>query len=445
MAGEAAPPPLLPRTDASVVNDPGLPAAPGEPGSIEGAATQGADDAIVGERLFVEQMDAWVERNVGGVVGDEGGGMHPLERQSAPLLAEATAAAVALHPRGETEPVVAAPVAPVPPPVSSVADIASALTVPAATPTPADAPTTPPEVAPTGVGVTIDVGGGQMFTVGEDAAKELVGLYRWHQERADVMPVVDAIRNGDVVALSSADYQRLVELARTPAPAAQATPAPAAPPVRPTIDTRYLDPDVAALLQHQQAQIDALTAASTSAPAATPVAPVQRELDVRPVYQAPTPEQRRLDAELDRLGQSAMQVRGQFAQQFGLTDAEAARLVDVAVQSGDIDRLYSTAQQQTPWAVDAANVYSTAFHRAMVSDPSLRERYEATIRSQSTAPVPQGATPVVADINAKRARAASLAAVPSAATPATPVDVRALHERQIEIGIADELRQAFAG
>lgn len=445
MAGEAAPPPLLPRTDASVVNDPGLPAAPGEPGSIEGAATQGADDAIVGERLFVEQMDAWVERNVGGVVGDEGGGMHPLERQTAPLLAEATAAAVALNPRGETEPVSPAPAGPVPPnPTLSVADIASALTAPAAAPTPADAPTEPTEVAPTGTGVTIDVGGGQMFTVGEDAAKELVGLYRWHQERADVMPVVDAIRNGEVVALSSADYQRLVELARTPAPAAQPAPA-AAPTPRPTIDTRYLDPDVAALLQQQQTQIDALTAASTPAPVATPVAPAQRELDVRPVYQAPTPEQRRLDAELDRLGQSAMQVRGQFAHQFGLTDAEASRLVDVAVQSGDIDRLYSTAQQQTPWAVDAASVYSTAFHRAMVSDPSLRERYEATIRSQSTAPVPQGTAPVVADINAKRARAASLAAVPSAATPATPVDVRALHERQIETGIADELRQAFAG
>jgi hypothetical protein len=333
-----------------------------------------------------------------------------------------------------------------PAPTPATADEADALPTsdtssdegsPTGLPTPEPGAPAEDDELPVAASLRIDYGG-QPLDITPDIAAELVALHQWHNhpDRQQLFAVTAAIEAGEAVALSRQDYDTLLAAAKAPAAAPAPTPA------KPQIDpNRFLDPEMAQLFAQQQAELEALKAS---------LAPVDAPLpDARPLYQPVDPVAAAAAAEANRNLQIVQQVSSSYAERYGLTPQELASLEAAAAQSGDVARLVDQHHRTSPHLpLDLERIFAAAYDRAIVTNPSLRARYEATLRSAPTTPAtaPVAPTPSATDdaLDAKRRRASSLASIPSAATPAVNRDPRAMSDRDMQEAIAAELRAALA-
>ena len=97
---------------------------------------------------------------------------------------------------------------------------------------------------------------------------------------------------------------------------------------------------------------------------------------------------------------------------------------------------------------DPATVMHKAFSFALTSNPDLYNRVAARGQALPNQPTTQATaqTPLapVTDINAKRARAASLAAAPSAAVTPSPRTVLQMTDQEVVSTMAEEIDRVLA-
>jgi hypothetical protein len=373
-------------------------------------------------------IKAWLDRNAPKLMGDDFNDTAPASSPAptAPVAAadDASSLAPASLPPAEGT-TTAAPTAPVPgeevPP-----------------PTDDDAPADEP--LPTAASIKLNYGGSDL-ELNTDQVGELLATYSWVTDpaRQQLFQVTAAIESGQAVALSRDDYDALIAAAQkatTPAPA----PAPAAPSIPRVDPNSTLDPDLARAF-------NALADVVAQQQAAAPVAPsaVPPTVDIPAGAPLFDPAVARQQAELEERRTSLLAIHDTYAQRYGLTPTEAERLIDVATRSGDVARMaqqHAQTAPHLPFNVEAA--FSLAFDRALVSDPSLRARYEATLRSApAPASVAAAPAPAPSPVAAKKANAGSLSSLASAATPALNRDPRQMSEQDVTAAITAELQAAL--
>lgn len=142
-----------------------------------------------------------------------------------------------------------------------------------------------------------------------------------------------------------------------------------------------------------------------------------------------------------------------------LTEDETNRLVRTVIDTGIARHLqgqysqYNPVTQQLMAPADPNVVMSEALRYALYRDPALHQAVLARTTPSPTGAPEQAAAPdmrdaTVTDIAAKRARAASLAAAPSAAVTPSPRTVRSMSDEEIfgpEGALTQELARAMNG
>lgn len=278
--------------------------------------------------------------------------------------------------------------------------------------------------------------GGRDFTIDEQTAQQLLDQASWVASKPDdYWVVMNGIESGDVVALTRADYETLLRSAE----AAAQTAAPSAPELKKVDPNASMDPELA---QAFNALVDRVNA---FAPQQNP----QREVPqtaVEPGRGGAAPAQVAAAARQQAANEAIIDtVSSNLAQRYGLTDDEVTSLFEHTLGLGLVQR---TAAKYTRTAPDGSiirqpdmnKVYEEAFEAGLASHTSLREKYISTLSNERAANEAALNGPVAA----KKARSASLASVPSAASATPNRDVRSMSPQEREAAIADYLRREMA-
>lgn len=187
-----------------------------------------------------------------------------------------------------------------------------------------------------------------------------------------------------------------------------------------------LDPEARSAFERQQAEIAQLRQSLTQQQA------------------APIADQH--NAETERIGNIYVQTMADYAQATGLDDDQVGGLLDLAVRSGIIPTLVESQRQYSPSGVlvkeaNFALVAKQALDFGRLQNPHLAPtNAPAPAAVNPNVPTPAPALPTVDPVIAKRARAATLSAAPSAATTIPTLDPRTLDISQQRTAIADFLR-----
>lgn len=251
-------------------------------------------------------------------------------------------------------------------------------------PPPPDAAAGDSPPAPATFTVEID---GQQLELTEDHIRHLVGLQGWAQSLPrEVAEQFQAIESGKARAVEQAEWEAYQRWA------AQQRPAAGGP-----IDPDDLEPEVAELVRRQQAELDALQA--------------DREQQI-------IEAQRNRAAEMSAVVES---VEAKFAEAHGLSAEQVAEVAGYTAALRVLPTMIEQAKVYSPTGqliqdADYEQVITRALELGLNAHPTLSnevierrvaERL-ATERARSEA------------VDGKRARAASLASVPSAAVPREP-------------------------
>ncbi len=163
---------------------------------------------------------------------------------------------------------------------------------------------------------------------------------------------------------------------------------------------------------------------------------------------APIPGQATVDANLDAVAQGFDTAAAAYAAERGLSIDEVQMLLDDAVRANVIPGLFEAAAVVNPATgailrpPDIGTVARQALDFGLVRNPALHERALNHVSgdSSTTPPAPATSDRVVA----KKARAGSLAAAPSAAvtTPSRPAQ---MSQQDITAAMAKEIEAALAG
>lgn len=152
------------------------------------------------------------------------------------------------------------------------------------------------------------------------------------------------------------------------------------------------------------------------------------------------------NAETERIGNIYVQAMADYSTSTGLDDAQVGGLLDLAVRAGIIPTLVESQRQYSPSGVlvkdaDFALVAKQAMDFGRLQNPHLTPS-APTIPAPTPAAAPATApvAPHVDPVVAKRARAATLSAAPSAATPLSEIDPRTRTIPQQTAAIAEFLR-----
>lgn len=255
---------------------------------------------------------------------------------------------------------------------------------------------------------------GQKLELTEDHIRHLVSLQGWAQSLPrEVAEQFQAIEAGRARAVEQAEWEAYQRWAAQQRPAGGA----------PAIDPDELEPEVAEVLRRQQAELQAL----------------QAERDQRLVAQ-------QRDQHTEIIGHlEAAQAR--FAEQHKLSPeqveavAEYTASLRVLPQMVEAARVYSPTGQLIQDA-DYEQVFSRALEVGLNAHPTLsNEVIERRVAERLAAERARSEA-----VDGKRARAASLASVPSAAVPRDPqMNVQRLSSADTAAQVAAVIRQHMNG
>jgi hypothetical protein len=291
-------------------------------------------------------------------------------------------------------------------------------TPPAAEPPAADAP-----VRSELINVEID---GQDYEINQEQAAYLLQMNSWiEQVPVAIKEQWAGIQDGTHVAITQE------QLAQFQAAQQAASATPAVSPNRPDIDD--LDDDTAAYIRELEGR-------------AQPVSQQPPTID-----QGPSPQEMQAAAtaqanERVRLNATIGEVTAAYAEEYGLDEAQVQRLQQVTSELGVVPaiqrrhRVYSPTGQMIRDA-DFGTVVKEAYGVAMSTDPELSKAHAEHIYQARLAQESEANRAVAA----KKGRAGSLAAAPSAAVPAGNNTPKIGANNQMDVsGTANAIAQAIA-
>lgn len=272
-----------------------------------------------------------------------------------------------------------------------------------------DTPPVEPAAAPS---ITLDLNG-EPVTIDEAHARQLVALQGWAQSLPDeTRTQFAAIERGDSVAVPRSEFEAFQRW-REQSGTGGGRPA--------QIDPDDLDPDAAAYVRQLEAETEQLRRAQQAVAA-----------------QQVGSEQQRALAAID-------EVSGRFAEQYGLTQQELELVHEQTAALQIVPRLLAANSVYSPSGQliaepDYDAVFTQAFQAGLTAHPQLREKLvQSEVARQLAAE--RAANDMV---DGKRARAASLASVPSAALTRDPQAPR-MSTQDMSAAIAAELRKLNGG
>lgn len=289
--------------------------------------------------------------------------------------------------------------------------------------------------APSGYTWTYHDGQGERTVTFDDAqVQRAIGIATWAESLPpDVQQAIGSIETGQAVAIPRAEFDEFQAWKNQQHRVSRDA----------DLDSLDLDPDVAKILREQRDQIDALkTQQSTQLPGG-----------VDPQYQ------QHVNAGIERDRAVMATALETYGQQRGLSAQEVEELLGAAVNAQVIPSLVEANTIVNPAngsvlvPADMARVTEEALDWALIRSPALKTRVLAA--QQPTGQVRQGAqlpptagagqpAPVIDPVQARKARAGSLATAPSgAAPPIPPQTVQTMSPQQIAEAMARDIENAM--
>lgn len=294
--------------------------------------------------------------------------------------------------------------------------------------TPATQPPAPSESGVPASGIDIDLGG-QQYHLDQDQVTYLLQVNSWlEQQPNEVKQQWAAIQSGESVAMSRQEVEQLRQMQQT-ARFRQQSPAAQAQALQNEPDLELLDDETANYIRDLQSRLQQQPVQQQPAP--TQDAPPQfqpqgfpqqstqqpvEQPDQQAIYQAASRQAQRDQANRQVVDTTV----DQYRQQYGLTDEQVEHLTRSVAQSQMVPVLANRYAVRSPLdnsVIQEApfdRVVNEAFSMAMATDPDLQTIHNDYIFNQRLA-AENSANQRVA---AKRGKAGSLAASPSAAVPA---------------------------
>lgn len=319
-------------------------------------------------------------------------------------------------------------------------DTADNITPGDALPPPApDAPQSTPEL------FNVVLPTGDRFAMNNEQANYLLQLNNWLENTPpEVKQQWASIEQGVAVAVPASEYEALkAEVARFKA----ATPTPASAVQRPAdYNPNLVDSSTADYI----ARLEALAASTSTTPVTTTQTDTPSQQPVQQLTQADIDRQVQVETARRINTTNALdEATAKIAEQYGLSQEHIAQLQRVTPALNIIPQIAESRRQYSPTGqliseAPLVEVFTQAFETAMSMDATLRtvkdnfnvQQYLAKNNS------------IIANTNAKKANAGSLATAPSAAVPGREVDMSKMSKGQRESyareQMAAEIAQAMA-
>lgn len=275
---------------------------------------------------------------------------------------------------------------------------------------PASEPAAPPP--PSGQAITLDVNG-EPVVVDEQWTRQLLALQGWAQALPpETRDQFAAIERGSSIAVDRAEFEAFQRWRQQTGAGGRTE----------SVDPDDLEPDVADYVRRLEAERDELRRGQQNQAAAQLTADQQRGLA------------------------AIEEVSARFAERYGLNEGELELLQEQTAQLQIVPRLIAEQSVYSPSgqllaAPDYATVFEHAFEAGLATHPQLRDKLMQAEVARRLAEE-RAANEMV---DGKRARAASLASVPSAALPRDPQPAGRMSQQDMTAAIAAELRKLNGG